>query len=51
LHTDRFWGSAGVSETVSERPEKVVKNSVELGHILLEKPMKPAILLALNRRV
>lgn len=39
---------ATVSETVSESTETVVQSCGELGRILLESPVKPAILLALN---
>lgn len=35
--------------TVSENTDRVVKNSGELGRILLETSMKSAILLAMNR--
>jgi len=41
--------SVTVSETVSESSDRVVKNSGELGRILLETSTKPAILLAMNR--
>jgi hypothetical protein len=43
------FGTATVSETVSESTERVIENSGELRQILLETLMKPAILLAMNR--
>jgi hypothetical protein len=38
-----------VSETVSGNCKTVRKNSGELKRILIETPMKPAIMLAMNR--
>jgi hypothetical protein len=46
--TDR---SGTVSESVSESAEIGMKSSGKLGRILIDLPMKTAILLALNRLV
>jgi hypothetical protein len=42
-------GTATVSETVSESADRVRKNSGELTQILLEIPMKPAILMGMSQ--
>jgi hypothetical protein len=52
MHAHKSSFSTGtVSETVSESAEIVVQSSGQLGQILIDMPIKPAILLALIRLV